>query len=504
MSASEHTHRSPPESLQEALTEIEVLKRKLAREQNARAEAEQASEKAMRVAVEDPLTKLANRAMVNEHLRLEIEIAKRRKSKFLVLYLDLDQFKTINDTYGHETGDALLCHAAEALKQAMRPEDLVGRLGGDEFVVITSGVTEDRADWFIQRLHQTLMESPLEFEGLKLPLRASIGAAAIDGSSNADDALHRADTAMYHAKKSLFTNCRVFDHKLAAADRVRRQVLRRLPQAVENDELRVHYQPIVSLQSGYVDNVEALVRWQLDDELLPPEKFIPIAEESGYIAKIGQFILEQSLRDIAAWRKKAGPRQAFLPSVSVNISSKQLLEPGFSYYMHKLFEKHEMEPSVINLEITEVSLLGKDDITLNNLVELSRAGHQLALDDFGTGHSSLTMLRSHPFSLVKIDRSFLDETTTTEKDKKIIRALNDVAHTLGARTVAEGVETQEQLQTAVSCGCDFIQGFLVSQALPADQVEALFDTHFETSPDPRKLAASSSGSNVVQLPTSKR
>ena len=497
-------NRPPPESLEDALIEISALKRRVERERLARIEAEELSEQAMRVAVEDPLTKLANRTMVNDQLKLEIEIAKRRQSKVLVLYLDLDSFKTINDTYGHETGDAVLCHAANVLKQAMRPEDIVGRLGGDEFVVITSGVPEAKADWFIQRLHQTLKESPLEIKGIKLPLRASIGAAAVDGDTTTDDALHRADTAMYHAKKSLFTHCRMFDEKLARVDQRRRHILRNLPNAVSENQLILHYQPIVNIHTGYIEQVEALVRWQCDGELLQPEMFIPVAEESGFISEIGRCIVEQSLRDISRWRKNAHAGKQKLPSVAVNISSKQLLEPNFSSTIEKLLMEYELNADALNLEITETTLFGKEEITLGNLSQLSSSGHQLALDDFGTGHSSLTTLRSFPFNSVKIDRTFIDENPSNNKNKAIIQAMNTVAHALDAKTVAEGIENQAQLRAAYTAGFDFVQGFALSKALPAAQVEVLFGTRFDMPADLLDAEEPKTGENVILWPNSKR
>lgn len=472
-------NRPPPESLEDALIEIDVLKRRVERERLARKEAEDLSEHAMRVAVEDPLTKLANRTMVNDQLKLEIEIAKRRQSKVLVLYLDLDSFKTVNDTYGHETGDAVLCHAANVLKKAMRPEDIVGRLGGDEFVVITAGVPEAKADWFIQRLHQTLKESPLEINGIKLPLRASIGAAAVDGDTTTDDALHRADTAMYHAKKSLFTHCRMFDEKLARADQRRRHILRNLPNAVAENQLILHYQPIINTHTGYIEQVEALVRWQCDGEILQPEMFIPVAEESGFINEIGRYILEKSLLDITQWRKKTSTDKKNQPSVAINISPKQLLDPSFAQTTLTLLKKYNLNADAISLEITETTLLGKDEMTFSTLSALSDAGHQLALDDFGTGHSSLTILRAFQFHTVKIDRSFIDESATNQENEAIIQAMNTVAHTLGAKTVAEGIEDQAQLRSACLSGFDFAQGFALSKALPAEQIETLFNTHFD-------------------------
>lgn len=497
-------NRPPPESLEDALIEIGVLKRRVERERLARIEAEDLSEQAMRVAVEDPLTKLANRTMVNDQLKLEIEIAKRRQSKVLVLYLDLDSFKTINDTYGHETGDAVLCHTANVLKKAMRPEDIVGRLGGDEFVVITTGVPEAKADWFIQRLHKTLKESPLEINGIKLPLRASIGAAAVDGDTTTDDALHRADTAMYHAKKSLFTHCRMFDEKLARADKRRRHILRNLPNAVSEKQLILHYQPIVNFHTGHIEQVEALVRWQCDDELLQPEMFIPIAEESGFISEIGRYIMEQSLRDISRWRKNARTANQNPPSVAINVSSKQLLEPSFSKTIEKLLKQYNLNADAISLEITETTLLGKEETTLGNLSELSNSGHQLALDDFGTGHSSLTTLRSFPFNTVKIDRTFIDEDQTNKKNQAIVQAMNTVAHALGAKTVAEGIENQAQLSSAYAAGFDFVQGFVLSKALPATQVETLFDTHFDMPAELLDSEESKTAENVILWPNSKR
>ena len=497
-------NRPLPKSLEDALIEISVLKRRVERERLARKEAEDLAEQAMRVAVEDPLTKLANRTMVNDQLKLEIEIAKRRQSKVLVLYLDLDSFKTINDTYGHETGDAVLCHTANVLRKAMRPEDIVGRLGGDEFVVITTGVTEAKADWFIQRLHQTLKESPLEINGLKLPLRASIGAAAVDGDTTTDDALHRADTAMYHAKKSLFTHCRMFDEKLARADQTRRHILRNLPKAVSEKQLIVHYQPIINIRTGFIEQVEALVRWQCDGELLQPEMFIPIAEESGFISEIGRYILEKSLLDIAQWRTKTKNHKQNQPSVAINISSKQLLDPSFSQTTLTLLKKYNLDAKAISLEITETTLLGKDEVTFSNLSVLSDAGHQLALDDFGTGHSSLTMLRAFPFHTVKIDRTFIDENAANIENQAIIQAMNTVAHTLGAKTVAEGIENQAQLRSACASGFDFVQGFALSKALPAEQIETLFETHFDMPTELLDSEEQKNNDNVIPWPSSKR
>lgn len=494
----------PPETLQQALKEIERLNRRVQRERLSRLEAEEMAEQAMRIAVEDPLTKLANRNMLSDQLQLEIEIARRRNSKLLVLYMDLDGFKTVNDTYGHEMGDNLLCHVADTLKHILRPDDVIARLGGDEFVVISTGVEENDAENFVRRLQKSLQLSPLQKNGLSLPLRASIGATVVDGNLSVDDALHQADTAMYQAKQHTLDGCFVFNEQLALDDEIRRHTLRALPSAVKNDELIIHYQPIVDVHTGYIDQIESLVRWQRNGSLLPPKSFISIAEESGLINDIGRFVLEQSLRDISYWHKHLQLPPHGLPKVAINISSKQLLNPHFARDIQQLMKSQGLTPSMLSLEITETTLLAREPATTSNLHQLAQAGHLLALDDFGTDGLSLTVLRDVTFNTVKIDRSFVDVSLDNKKDQAIVRAINTIASTLGARTVVEGIETQAQLHKAFDLGCDYVQGFLMSRALPAEQIEALFDTYFHMPTESLNANNTDHEDNVISWPISKQ
>jgi len=495
--------RRAPETLQQALLEIEILNRRVLRERLSRIEAEELAEQAMRVAVEDPLTKLANRNMVNDQLRLEIEIAKRRNSTLLVLYMDLDGFKAVNDTYGHETGDMLLCHMADVLKSTLRPEDIVGRLGGDEFVVISNGVPEKDTDRFIQRLQTTLKNSPLPTNGLILQLRVSIGGAVVDGNTSVDDALHFADTAMYHAKNHSTNGCCLYNEQLALDDEVRRHTMRALATAISNEELVIHYQPIVDVRTGYIEQLEALIRWQSNGQLLQPESFISFAEESGYINDIGRYVLERSLSDIAYWQKHLDTNYAEQLNVAINVSAKQLLDPRFASNIAQLMKIKGLSPRVLSLEVTEPTLVGRDNVTSTNLRELSKAGHKIALDDFGTGNSSLTVLRDVSFDTVKIDRTFVGGTASNESGLTIIRAINTVAHALGTRTAVEGIETRAQLRTAIELGCDYAQGYFLSRAMPAGQIETLFDTHFDM-PSEARQSTQENDNNVILWPVTKQ
>ena len=415
----------------------------------------------------DPLPGLPDRAAFLARL----ELAAATDVPLAVLFLDLDNFKLINDGFGHDTGDALLCQVAHRLREAARPRDLVARLGGDEFTVLAEGVrTQGQALAIAERLRAALAP-PFSIAGQRRQVRVSIG-CRVGGAHGADaEALVRdADTAMYGAKGHGKDRVELF------SESTRRRIVRRLrleqelAAALETDGLDVHYQPQVDLASGRTVGVEALVRWTRSPlGAVSPAEFMPVAEETGLVAPLGAHVLGTACRDLASWHA-AGLRPLTL---TVNVSVRQLEDPGFPAMVACALADSGVEPSSVCLELTESALMKAGGGALDALEAVRRLGIYVAIDDFGTGHSSLARLRQLPVEVLKVDRSFVDGLGTEPEDSAVVASVLSLAHAMGLHVVAEGVETPLQADQLMALGCTVAQGFLFSRAVPADRVPAL-------------------------------
>jgi diguanylate cyclase (GGDEF)-like protein len=427
----------------------------------------EADAKIAHLAFHDALTGLPNRVLFRD--RLEQELAYVRRGASLALhYLDLDHFKGINDTLGHSLGDELLKAVSHRLQGCLRECDLVARLGGDEFAVIQTGLAESReAAVLAQRLRDEVIREPYDLRGHHVVVDASIGIALSPGDgSDAEQLLSNADMALYQAKAEGRGGYRYFEPDMDARMKRRRMLEIDLRKALANDELEVHYQPVIRLQDNAVTGCEALLRWNHPDRApVSPAEFIPIAEETGLIVPIGEWVLRQACTDAATW-----PRNLM---IAVNLSPVQIKSSTFTLTVANILSASELAPQRLELEITEAVLMQSNVANLAVLHLLRDLGVRFAMDDFGTGYSSLSYLRSFPFDKIKIDQSFVRDLSKGADSQKIIQAIVALARGLGMVTTAEGVETDEQLAVLRAVGCDEIQGRLFSAAKPVSELAKL-------------------------------
>jgi diguanylate cyclase (GGDEF)-like protein/PAS domain S-box-containing protein len=418
-------------------------------------------------AFHDPLTGLANRALFRD--RVEHALQRRRPAGRLValLLLDLDGFKTVNDSLGHAAGDVLLEVVARRVADSLRSGDTAGRLGGDEFVALLDDVGGVREAVAVAERIREALRAPVHLAGKEVFIRASIGIALhLDPAEGADELLRNADAAMYAAKAEGRGSYRVFEPSMHTAAVARLELDAALRRALAEGQLAVHYQPIVSLRDGRIRAVEGLVRWHHPTEgLVGPARFIGPAEESGLVPAIGRFVLQTACAQAQAWTEM-GMRLG----VSVNVSGRQLAEPGFVGEVGHALESSGLDPASLTLEITESVLMRDTDVALRQLGGLKALGVRLAIDDFGTGYSSLSYLRSFPVDMLKIDRAFVEHVTSDAEGASFVRAIVRLARTLHLATTAEGVETEEQARRLADIGCDFAQGYWFSE--PLDTADA--------------------------------
>jgi len=422
-------------------------------------------------ALHDPLTGLPNRALLMDRLGHALARAVRQRRRVAVLFLDLDNFKVINDSLGHEAGDLLLAEVGHRLLDAVRGGDTVARFGGDEFAVLLEDVVNaEQAEASAERIAAAL-RTPLELFGRELTISVSIGIAVSQRTSNEpEDMLREADLAMYHAKAGGKGCYSVFQPAMQARADARLELETSLRLALRRGELRVHYQPIVTLAKGDVTGFEALVRWERPGHgLIPPAEFIPIAEETGLIVPLGQWVLDEACAQLQRWQQRA-PKGKRL-SVAVNMSARQLQDPRLVANVSRTLRESGVDPSCVTLEITESVLVDDAEGTADVLHQLKALGVQLAIDDFGTGYSSLSYLKRLPVDMLKIDRSFIKGLGINGQDHAIVRGILDLAGTLELTTTAEGIETDLQLSTIRGLGGQSGQGFLFARPLAADQVD---------------------------------
>jgi diguanylate cyclase (GGDEF)-like protein len=419
-------------------------------------------------ATHDPLTGLPNRVLFMDRLTHALAWSRRHETTFAILFIDLDKFKVINDSLGHETGDQVLIEVGRRLDEALRSSDTAARYGGDEFIVLCEDIKNDQqAIRIAQRITDSL-EAPLSLDSDNTFVTASIGVVVGGSDSTADPEMliREADSAMYRAKKR-GVRCELFDNDLRARVAERREIERDLREAIDKQQFRVLYQPQVDLRTGKVVGVEALVRWDHPQRgLLAPADFLSLAEETGLIVPIGNWVLEESLRQAEEWRS-ARPNSSF--QISVNLSAPQHEDPSLIPNIEAALAATDTDPSNLCLEITETVVMKDVDATFKVLESLKSIGAKLSVDDFGTGYSSLTSLRRFPVDSLKVDRSFVAGLGNGDfaEDAAIVTAVISLAHNLGLTAVAEGIETAEQLAELRAMDCDMAQGFYFARPRPA-------------------------------------
>ncbi len=429
-----------------------------------------AEERLERQALHDALTKLPNRVLLQDRLQHALRSAPRRGCTPAILFLDLDGFKTVNDTAGHDAGDHVLTTVAARLRDSLRDEDTLARLGGDEFAVLLEATSLEEAVAVARRLIEDATTRPIEVAGAEFAVAASVGVAVPDldelraGLITAADLLRNADLAMYSAKTSGKNRVEIFAEQMHEALLARVTLERDLRRALDNDEFVLYYQPVVSMRTGEAVGAEALLRWISPERgLVPPGDFIPLAESSGLIVPMGEWVLREACRQAAAWQPVDGSGLAGL-HMAVNLSIHQLMTPGLVDLVRKVLEENALPPHLLVLEITE-SAFGDNDVTLTRLGELRSLGVQLAIDDFGTGYSSLTRLQMFPVDTVKIDRSFVSGIDANDT-APLVTATLALARAFGMSTVAEGVENETQERFLREQGCPVAQGFHYSRPVP--------------------------------------
>ena len=411
----------------------------------------------------DPLTDLPNRILFRERLVHELKRV-RRGEIIAVLALDLDYFKTINDTLGHPIGDELLKLVADRLRSCTREPDTVARLGGDEFAIIMTQLHTSTDVTVLARRIRESVNKPFHVAGHQIVTDISIGiSVAPDDGTEPDVLLKNADMALYGAKGDGRGSWRFFEAEMDTNMRARRDLEMSLRSALVNDEFKLHYQPLVTISNNEISGFEALIRWNRSgNRLVSPADFIPVAEETGLIVPIGEWVLRSACKEAAKWPSHI--------KVAVNISPAQLSNRNIVAAVSSALEAAELPAHRLQLEITETVLLQNTFSTLATLHKLRELGVQIALDDFGTGYSSLSYLRSFPFDKIKIDRSFIKDLGVGEEPYAIVNAVAGLANGLKIVSTAEGVETEKQLEILQTIGCTEIQGFLFSRPLPAEDV----------------------------------
>jgi diguanylate cyclase (GGDEF)-like protein len=427
-------------------------------------------------ALHDPLTALPNRALLADRIEQALARGARLDGRVTVLFLDVDLFKVINDSLGHAAGDRVLVEVATRLGGVLRPGDTLARFGGDEFVVVFDNVPEEEVATLAARVADAL-SAPFEFEGRAVTVTASIGIAVAGDTTDADTLLRDADAAMYRAKAAGRNQAVVFDqgmHEQAAARLESESGLRR---ALDLGELRVYYQPVVDLQTLSAVGFEALVRWKHPDlGLLPPDEFIAVAEETGLIVPLGEWVLKQALCEISVWRANVPSGEDLW--VAVNLSAKQLRSPHVVDMLSDALAGSGVTPSALRLEITESVVMDEIGHTVETLKSIRTLGIRLAIDDFGTGYSSLSYLKSLPVSTIKIDRSFVAGLDGSNPSATaLVDAIVSMARALDLEVIAEGVETTAQMQSLSHLGAGLAQGFLWAPPIEASQVTDWITAH---------------------------
>jgi diguanylate cyclase (GGDEF)-like protein len=463
---------------EQAEQHIEVLNVQLAKEEQISEALQQSKDAFEYAALHDSLTDLFNRSYLIERLKFLLELGVQKSNQYFILFLDLKSFKNINDSLGHNTGDKVLKLVANRLLRTVHVEDTVARIGGDEFAIILNDLSSvEEAEEYARRIYQKLT-SPFSVQGNRIFTKPHIGIAPLEVSyKTPEEILRDADIAMHHAKDNEI-GMAVFNTEIRDRFLEKVKLESDLRFAIERKEFSMHYQPLVSLQDGAIIGFEALLRWQHPRRgFIPPIEFIPIAEDSGLIIPITNWILQETTNQLAAWQTISPNHQNLF--VSVNISGKHLAQDGLIEEVKKVLQASQINSYCLKLEITESVAMQNAEQTIIILNKLKELGVQLSIDDFGTGYSSLSYLHRLPFDTLKIDRSFVNNVGEKGENSEILQTIISLAKNLKMRAIAEGIETETQLQILRDLNCDFAQGYLFSKPLPKEEMEKqLYQKHF--------------------------
>lgn len=419
----------------------------------------------------DQLTDLPNRLLCNARMEHELQFAKRNKEQVAILFLDLDMFKNVNDSMGHAKGDCLLQQVAKRINESLRNEDTIARLGGDEFVIIVGSLKNSHDAALIAENTLAIFSTPFIIDEQEIFISASIGISIYpDDGETSDVLLSNADAAMYRAKSEGRNNYQFYTPALTEKASERLNIETCLRQALGKNELRVYYQPQYSLSSEKIIGVEALLRWQHPEMgMVGPDKFIPVAEETGLIVPIGEWVLETACRQLKKWMDAGHPEMR----MAVNLSARQFWKPGLEKVVKNIIEASDINPENLELELTESIIMHDTSIVSDTLNALHQMGVGLSIDDFGTGYSSLGYIQRFPLDRLKIDRSFVQDIMTNPADAEMIISIIALGHSMKLQVLAEGVETKDQLLYLQQQGCDEVQGFYFSRPIPANEMEVL-------------------------------
>ncbi|MDT7850627.1 EAL domain-containing protein [Methylophilus sp. VKM B-3414] len=434
-------------------------------------DARQMAQKMTYLAEHDYLTDLPNRLLLTDRITQAISAAKRRGSKLAILFFDIDHFKRVNDTLGHEVGDQLLKVLSKKLQMCIRASDTLSRQGGDEFVVLLPELTDDAVPAEIAQKILFSIKDPISIANHELFITASIGIAVYpDDGDNVDVLTRHADAAMYHAKNSGRNNYQFFTKEMSARVAAQLTMENSLQKAIANNELILFYQPKVSIKTGKIIGAEALIRWVHPQwGMMMPDRFIKIAEDSGLIRGIGHWVLREACTQNKKWQDSGLPE---IP-IAINVSVVELHHAHFTQEVTKVLLQTGLQPYHLELEVTESVAIQTEVTVINDLNKLKEMGVRLSVDDFGTGYSSLSYLKLLPVNTIKIDKSFIRDIQVDANDAAIVTAIIKMSQSLGLTVIAEGVETQAQLEFLQSHDCDEMQGYLFSRPLPADEFAAL-------------------------------
>jgi diguanylate cyclase len=432
---------------------------------------EKANAKLEHAATHDALTGLPNRVLLADRLAQATAQSERYARGFAVLVVDLDRFKAINDSLGHNAGDNMLKEVAIRLSKLLRKADTLARLGGDEFVLVLNEIAGPRDAESVASKVLASLANPVVLSGIDVQITASIGISVFpDDGVDADALLQNADAAMYHAKKNGRSAFQFFAPVMNVFARERLELESGLRRALVQGEFELHYQPKVVVSNGRIDSAEALIRWRHPKKgLVAPSGFIPIAEETGLIVPIGDWVLHEACRQARAWQAEGKTPLR----IAVNLSAQQFKQKNLVATVRDALKAADLDPAYLELELTESAVMQDAESSIQVLRQLSGLGVRISVDDFGTGYSSLSYLRRLPLDKLKIDRSFIREVAASRDDAEIVRAIVSLAHSLHLKVIAEGVETQDQLEFLRELGCDQYQGFHCSPPVPADEFEVM-------------------------------
>jgi len=417
------------------------------------------------LATHDPLTGLANRNLLAAHLDQNIEISKRENKKFMVMFMDLDNFKIINDSLGHHIGDIVLQTISKRIKETLRNSDLIARIGGDEFAIILNDAPASKLKILAEKLIEKV-GMPIDLENGTVTVTLSIGVSSYpEGGSSSADLLKNADIAMYHSKDSGKNTYTFFNSEMTKIADERLSLERDIRLAIRHSYFEMVYQPYINVATSELTGVEALIRFNHPERgVIFPNEFIPFAESVGLIDEISIWVFDEVFKKINEWLLSG----IAMPRVSINLSPKNFKHTNVRTFVEDLNTKYPLVKSYFGIEFTETALM-EDLVTATRALKTFKSfGAQISLDDFGTGYSSFIHLKKYPIDFIKIDRSFIDELIDGKEDWEITKAIITISHSLGLQCVAEGVETREQLKMLKNMGCDMAQGYLIAKPMKAD------------------------------------